>query len=157
MGLMCPETPGSVNMFLVNAKDFFAKHITSLHEAIFKATKGRVLGNFYGMPVVLLETTGRKSGKQRRTMLTTPVHDDSKVVLVASYGGDDRHPSWFVNARANPDVVVTMQGETRKMRAHVASPEEKAELWPKVTGQYKGYAGYQTRTDRDIPLLVLEP
>jgi deazaflavin-dependent oxidoreductase (nitroreductase family) len=141
----------------VTTKDRVFKAFTSLHEAIFKASKGRVMGKFYGMPVVLLETTGRKSGKQRRTMLTSPVHDDDKVVLVASYGGDDRHPTWFLNARANPDVVVTMEGKTRKMRAHVASSEEKAELWPRVTGQYKGYAGYQTRTDRDIPLLVLEP
>jgi deazaflavin-dependent oxidoreductase (nitroreductase family) len=144
-------------MFRVNAKDFFFKQFTSLHEAIFMASRGRVMGKFYGMPAVLLETTGRKTGQQRRTMLTTPVHDDGKVVLVASYGGDDRHPTWFLNARSNPDVVVTMEGRTRKMRAHVASSEEKAELWPLVIAQYKGYAGYQKRTDRDIPLLILEP
>lgn len=138
-------------------KDQAFKAFTSLHEAIFKATKGRVLGKFYGMPVVILETKGRKSGKRRKTMLTSPVHDESKVVLVASYGGDDRHPLWLLNAKANPDVTVTMLGKTRNMRAHVASPEEKAELWPQVVAGYKGYAGYQTRTDRDIPLLVLEP
>jgi len=140
----------------MNAKDRFTKAVTSVHEAIFKASKGRVMGNMYGMPVVRLETKGRKSGKRRTTMLTSPVHDDGKVVLVASYGGDDRHPTWFLNARANPDVTITMKGRTRKMRAHVASPDEKAELWPQVTETYKGYAGYQTKTDRDIPLLVLE-
>lgn len=140
----------------MNTKDVIARALTSFHEATFRATKGRLGGNLFGMPVVMLTTTGRKSGKPRTTMLTTPVRDDTRIVLVASYGGDDRHPTWFLNLRDNPDVEVTMEGETRKMRARVATPEEKAELWPKVTSKYKGYAGYQTKTDRDIPLVIIE-
>lgn len=128
-----------------------------LHRTIFSATKGRIGGRGLGMPVVMLTTTGRKSGQQRTTMLTSPLQEDGKVVLVASYGGDDRHPAWLLNLRENPDVELTMEGSTRKMRAHVASPEERAELWPRVTKDHANYAGYQRRTEREIPLVVLEP
>ncbi|HEX9992408.1 MAG TPA: nitroreductase/quinone reductase family protein [Acidimicrobiales bacterium] len=109
------------------------------------------------MPVVLLETTGRKTGKRRSTMLTAPVVDGDKVVLVASFGGDRRHPAWFLNLREHPDVVVTMEGRTRELRARVATEDEKAELWPRIVAAYRGYAAYQRRTDRDIPVVILEP
>jgi deazaflavin-dependent oxidoreductase (nitroreductase family) len=138
-------------------KDVFARGANVLHKAIMKGTRGRIGGTGFGMPVVILTTTGRKSGKQRETMLTSPVHDDQRVVLVASYGGDDRHPAWFLNVRDNPDVELEMKGKKRPMRAHVASVEEKKTLWPEVTAAYKGYAQYQTKTDRDIPLVILEP
>lgn len=142
---------------MMRPKDAVARLVTGLHEQVFRTTKGRVAGSALGMPVVMLTTTGRKSGKPRTTMLTSPVRDGDTVVLVASYGGDDRHPAWFLNLRDNPDVEVTMEGRTRPMRARVASAEEKAELWPRCTKAYKGYAGYQKRTDRDIPLVILEP
>jgi deazaflavin-dependent oxidoreductase (nitroreductase family) len=90
-------------------------------------------------------------------MLTSPVQEGDVVVLVASYGGDDRHPTWFLNLRSNPEVEVMMMGDTRRMRARVASAEEKAELWPRVTGAYRSYAQYQRSTSRDIPLVMLEP
>jgi deazaflavin-dependent oxidoreductase (nitroreductase family) len=141
----------------VNLKDEIAKGINVVHESLFKATSGRIGGSVAGMPALILHTTGRKSGKKRTTMLTTPIQDGDTVVLVASYGGDDREPTWTRNLRANPDVEITMGGSTRPMRAHVASPEEKAELWPRVTSRYQGYAGYQTKTTRDIPLVILEP
>lgn len=138
-------------------KDLFARGANVLHRAIVKGTGGRIGGTGFGMPVVVLTTTGRKSGKQRTTMLTSPVHDDNRVVLVASYGGDDRHPAWFLNLRDNPDVELEMRGKKRPMRARVASAEEKEALWPDVTAAYKGYAQYQTKTERDIPLVILEP
>jgi deazaflavin-dependent oxidoreductase (nitroreductase family) len=140
-----------------SAKDLMARVGNVLHRTIVTATHGRIGGTGFGMPVVILTTTGRKSGKQRTTMLTTPIHDDNKVVLVASYGGDDRHPAWFLNLRDNPEVELELKGEKRAMRAHVASPDEKSELWPQVVESYKGYANYQTKTDRDIPLVILEP
>jgi deazaflavin-dependent oxidoreductase (nitroreductase family) len=140
-----------------SAKDMMARVTNVLHRTIVTTSKGRIGGTGFGMPVVILTTTGRKSGKQRTTMLTTPIHDDRRVVLVASYGGDDRHPAWFLNVRDNPDVELELKGEKRAMRAHVASPEEKAALWPDVVKSYKGYADYQTKTERDIPLVILEP
>jgi deazaflavin-dependent oxidoreductase (nitroreductase family) len=109
------------------------------------------------MPVLELTTIGRKTGKRRSTMLTSPVQDGDSVVLVASYGGDDRHPTWFLNLCDDPSVEITMRGRTRLMRARVASPEEKSTLWPRVVAAHKGYAQYQERTDRDIPLVILEP
>jgi deazaflavin-dependent oxidoreductase (nitroreductase family) len=85
------------------------------------------------------------------------VHDDARVVLVASKGGDDRDPQWYRNLTANTDVEITMEGETKKMRARTASPEEKAALWPQIVASYKGYAAYQKRADRDIPVVICEP
>lgn len=128
-----------------------------VHQAVFTASRGRLLGKFYGMPALALTTTGRKSGKPRTSMLTAPVRDGERIVLVASKGGAPTHPMWFLNLRDNPDVEVLMNGKRRRMRAHVATPEERDALWPRVVAGYKGYAQYQTRTDRDIPVVVLEP
>ena len=138
-------------------KDGVARIANTVHRTVFNTTNGRLAGDVFGMPVVKLTTTGRRSGRKRPTMLTSPVHDDDRVVLVASYGGDDRHPAWYLNLKANPQVEVVMQGQRRTMRARTATPEERSELWPKVTASYKGYGQYQTRTDREIPLVILEP
>lgn len=138
-------------------KDTAAKGFTGFHRAVFKASKGRIAGTGFGMPVVILTTVGRKSGKERETMLTSPVQLGESIVLVASYGGDDRYPAWYHNLKATPRVKVVMRGRTGAMVARIATAEEKAELWPKVTAAYKGYAGYQTKTDRDIPLVILDP
>jgi deazaflavin-dependent oxidoreductase (nitroreductase family) len=137
--------------------DLGLKAMNVAHRAILRATAGRVLGSAFGMPVVELRTVGRKSGLPRTTMLTTPVSDGDRVVLVASKGGDDRDPDWFRNLLADPEVELTMGGRRRLMRARQASPEEKAELWPRVVAAYQGYAGYQRRTKRDIPLVICEP
>ena len=139
------------------AKDLFARGFNVFHRNLVRLTKGRVGGRALRMPVVELTTTGRKSGKRRSVMLTSPVHDDDTFVLVASYGGDDRHPAWYLNLCDNPDVEIFAGGTTRQMRARVATVEEKTELWPRVIEIYKGYAAYQKRTDRDIPLVILEP
>jgi deazaflavin-dependent oxidoreductase (nitroreductase family) len=142
---------------VANAKDIGARIVTGFHEAVFRLTNGRLANRGFGMPVLILTSTGRKTGKRRTTMLTSPVQDGERIVLVASYGGDDRHPTWFLNVRDNPDVEITMDGKTRSMRARVASPEEKADLWPRVVAAYSGYGQYQRRTDRDIPLVICEP
>jgi deazaflavin-dependent oxidoreductase (nitroreductase family) len=142
---------------MANPKDTVAKIVTGLHKGVFAATDGKVLNRFSGMPVVMLTTTGRKSGQLRTTMLTTPLQEGDTIVLVASYGGDPRHPQWFLNLQAHPEVDVVVDGRKQHMRSRVASPEEKARMWPLVTAKYKGYAGYQEKTTRDIPLVILEP
>jgi deazaflavin-dependent oxidoreductase (nitroreductase family) len=110
------------------------------------------------MPVVILATTGHRSGRRRRTMLTAPVIDGERVVLVASYGGHSHNPHWFQNLLIHPDVTLTVAGgRERPMRARVAGREERAGLWPRVVGAYPGYERYQEKTDRLIPLVVLEP
>lgn len=107
------------------------------------------------MPVVRLTTTGRKSGQPRTSMLTSPTSDGDAIVLVASKGGNDAHPAWYLNLVADPNVDVVMRGRHAKMRATVASAEDKARLWPAVVAAYKGYGEYQSSTQRDIPLVLL--
>jgi deazaflavin-dependent oxidoreductase (nitroreductase family) len=142
---------------MANLKDIGGRAVNTLHRTLFTTTNGRLGGKVMGMPVVELITTGRKSGQPRSTMLTSPVQDGDTVVLVASWGGDDRNPLWFLNLQANPDVEIVMGGHRRKMRARVATAEEKTILWPRITERYKGYGQYQTRTDRQIPVVICEP
>ena len=137
--------------------DIGLKAMSQAHRAIVHLSGGRVLGSAFGMPAVELHTVGRKSGLPRSTMLTAPVFDGDRVVLVASKGGDDRDPDWYRNLLAHPEIELTMAGRRRPMRARPASAQEKAELWPRVVAAYKGYDGYQHRTQRDIPLVICEP
>ncbi len=137
--------------------DIGLRTMSQVHRAIVHVTGGRVLGSAFGMPVVELHTVGRKSGLPRSTMLTAPVVDGDRVVLVASKGGDDRDPDWYRNLMAHPEVELIMAGQHRLMSARRASPAEKAELWPRVVAAYQGYGGYQRRTERDIPLVICEP
>lgn len=137
--------------------DIGGKVMSRTHKLLLKVSGGKVLDRAFGMQVVELHTIGRKSGQRRSTMLTTPIHDDDRVVLIASKDGDNRHPDWYRNLSANPDVEITLGGTTRTMTARTASEEERAELWPEVIAAYKGYAGYQKRTDRVIPVVICEP
>jgi|SRR2546427_10321545 deazaflavin-dependent oxidoreductase (nitroreductase family) len=137
--------------------DAFLKGMNAFHRAILKLSGGRLGWSGQRMPVLELTTTGRKSGQPRTVMLTSPVQEGDTFVIVASRGGDDQHPAWFLNLRDNPDVEVTTREGKRRMRARVASPEERARLWPLVTADHKNYAGYQTKTKREIPLVLLEP
>jgi deazaflavin-dependent oxidoreductase (nitroreductase family) len=137
------------------SKDSVFRSVNGLHRSIFKASKGRLLGRVAGMPVLMLTTTGRKSGEPRTTMLTVPIQEGDSLIVVASKGGDQRNPAWFLNLRDNAEVEVLMKGRRQKMTARIATTEQKLQLWPKVTAAYKGYAGYQKKTDRDIPLVIL--
>ncbi|HVT76524.1 MAG TPA: nitroreductase family deazaflavin-dependent oxidoreductase [Acidimicrobiales bacterium] len=142
---------------MADPRDPAAKVVNFLHRNLFLATKGRIGGKVMGMPAVLLTTTGRKSGEKRQSMLTSPLIEGDTVILIASWGGGPKHPQWYLNLQANPQVEVTRAGHTTKMTARTASPEERAELWPRVTSTYKGYAGYQEKTDREIPVVILTP
>jgi deazaflavin-dependent oxidoreductase (nitroreductase family) len=139
------------------AKDVVAKLVTRFHQLTFDVSKGKVAGKAGGMPVVKLTTVGRKSGQRRSTMLTSPLVEGDNVVLVASFGGDDRNPAWYGNLVANPDVDIVMNGASRKMRARVAEGDERTRLWEALTAEHPNYAGYQRKTSRQIPVVVLEP
>ncbi len=106
------------------------------------------------LPVLVLTTKGRRSGKPRTVPLTY-FEDGVNLVLVASYGGRPQHPDWFVNLEAEPDVEVKIGGERRRMTARRATPDERARLWPTVVAGYAGYAEYQAKTSREIPLVIL--
>ena len=138
--------------------EFVLKTMNTVHRGLLKISGGRLGWNASRMPVLELTTIGRKSGRPHSVMLTSPVQDGSNVVVVASRGGDDHHPAWFLNLRDNPDVEVAMNGKPKqRMRARVANADERARLWPLVTADHKNYAGYQARTAREIALVLLEP
>jgi deazaflavin-dependent oxidoreductase (nitroreductase family) len=138
--------------------DFQLKCMNAFHRGLQKASFGKLGWKFGEMPVVELTTVGRKSGEPRSVMLTSPVQEDGAYVVVASRGGDAHHPAWYLNLRDNPDVEVAIGGGKREARtARIATSEERERMWPTVTKVYKGYAGYQTKTDREIPLVYLDP
>jgi deazaflavin-dependent oxidoreductase (nitroreductase family) len=127
------------------------------HRSLLKLTGGRFPRTIFGMKPVELYTMGRKSGKIYSTMLSTPVHDERRVVLVASKGGYQDHPDWYKNLVVNPDVELTIDDRTLPMRARTASPEERAKLWQAVLAASGRYGDYQRNTEREIPLVICEP
>jgi deazaflavin-dependent oxidoreductase (nitroreductase family) len=132
--------------------------MNAVHRAALKVSGGRLGRDLLKMPVLELTTIGRKSGQPRSVMLTSPLQEGSTIVVVASRGGDDQHPAWFLNLRDNPEVEVAYKGEPkRKMHARIADADERARLWPRVTADHGNYAGYQKKTQREIPLVLLEP
>jgi F420H(2)-dependent quinone reductase len=133
------------------------RRMMGAHELVYLATDGLIGHRFPGFPPVLLvDHVGAKSGIRRTTPLAY-VEDGDDIVLVASKGGHPRNPAWFHNLRANPDTTVQIGSERRAVRARVAGPDERARLWPKAVAAYAGYRGYQERTQREIPLVILEP
>lgn len=137
--------------------DFSFKALNVVHRTVLKLSFGRIGGNAWNMPVIELVTKGRKSGQLRSVILTSPLQEGDTYVVVASKGGDAHHPAWLLNVQADPDVEVTVQGKTQPMRARVADADERARLWPIVTRDHTNYADYQSKTDREIPLVLLEP
>ena len=139
------------------------KLMSRIHVPVFKVINGRIgskwrvgAGFKKPVPTLLLEHKGRKSGR----LFTTPLlylDDGADVVIVASQGGLPTNPQWFANLQANPDTHVHLRGErARPVRARVASPEEKAELWPRLVELYADFESYQAWTDREIPVVILE-
>lgn len=134
------------------------KAMNTVHRLLLKVTGGRAGWTALDMPVLELTTTGRKSGQPRSVMLTSPLQEGGVLVVVASRGGDDNAPAWYLNILENPDVEVTLQGAPReRMRARAANPTERERLWPLVTADHGNYADYQRRTTREIALVLLEP
>lgn len=129
---------------------------TALHVFFYRLTGGSVGGRFRGAPVLLLTSRGRKTGKRRTTPLLYIV-DGKNVVVVASNGGRDKDPSWWLNLNRNPEAEVQIKSKKMKINAKKASEEEKRRLWPLVTGMFPAYNDYQKNTKREIPVVVLEP
>ena len=142
----------------VMPSDLVLKTMNHVHRTMMTLSGGRLGWSAGSMPVLELTTVGRKSGQKRSVMLTSPVRDGESMVIVASKGGEDTHPAWFLNLQANPNVEVSTKGSPKQpMIARVATADERARLWPQVTSKYKNYAGYQAKTVREIPLVLLTP
>jgi deazaflavin-dependent oxidoreductase (nitroreductase family) len=127
------------------------------HTAIYRASGGRIGHRTPGFPpVLLLDHVGAKSGTHRTSPLVYG-EDGRNLILVASKGGYPKNPAWYHNLVAHPDTTVQVGSERRDVHAHVAGAEERPRLWALMTGVYGGYDDYQRRTEREIPLVVLEP
>ena len=138
--------------------DRFLKTMNGVHKGLLRLSGGRLGWTAADMPVLELTTTGRRSGRPRPVMLTSPLMDGDRIVIVASKGGEDTHPAWFLNLREDPQVTVSMKGAPGvSMLASIASPEERDRLWPIVVDEQARYGGYQENTEREIPLILLEP
>ena len=130
--------------------------VSATHEFWYKLTGGIIGGRFGRAPILLLTTTGRKTGRPRTTpLLYYP--DGENLVVIASFGGRDEHPAWWLNLRSNLRAQVQVGRERMAVSAEKASPEEKARLWPLVCQMYPQYHGYQKRTSREIPVVILRP
>jgi F420H(2)-dependent quinone reductase len=135
----------------------FLRRVMAGHTFIYRASGGRIGHRVPGAPPTLLLThVGAKSGQKRISPLSYTKGDGDDLVLVASKGGYPKNPAWFHNLKAHPDTTVQVGREHRPVRARVATPEERERLWPRVVENYGGYAEYQKRTDRQIPLVILE-
>jgi deazaflavin-dependent oxidoreductase (nitroreductase family) len=125
------------------------------HARLYRLTGGRVVGRIVGAPVLLLTTTGRRSGRTCTAPLLY-LRDGEQLAVVASFGGHPTHPLWYLNLTAAPDVRVQIGREHFAATARTASPDERARLWPLIVQMYAGYAGYQEKTTREIPIVLLE-
>lgn len=138
--------------------DFTLKAMNAVHRVMLTLSAGKAGWRAANMPVLKLTTIGRKSGEPRTVMLTSPLQEGTTIVVVASRGGDDTHPAWFLNLRDNPAVDVVYQGQpSQRMHARAADAAERERLWPLVIADHKNYADYQSKTQREIPLVLLEP
>ena len=138
------------------------KWMSKINVRLYQATGGRIGGKWrvgsafpWGIPVCLLTTTGRKSGRERISPLLF-LEDGDRVVLVASQGGLPKNPMWYLNIRADPKVTVQIGSRIRHMTARAATAEERAALWPRLVDMYADFDKYQSWTDRQIPVVVCE-
>ena len=121
----------------------------------FRANGGKVTGQFAGSPLLLLTTTGAKTGASRTTPLVY-TEDGDNIVIIASYGGAPKHPAWFLNLRANPEITIEVGAEKFAARAVIPQGEERKRLFDQQAAQMPGFADYQKKTTREIPAVVIE-
>jgi deazaflavin-dependent oxidoreductase (nitroreductase family) len=124
------------------------------HRTVYRLSRGRLLGRVAGMPVLLLTTIGRRSGRARTTPLTYFEAGD-ELVIVASNGGEDRAPAWWLNLCEHPAATITIGRRSDSVTARIATAEERGRLWPMIVATHPGYADYARRTTRPIPVVLL--
>lgn len=131
--------------------------MTRMHVRLIQASGGRFGGTLDGAPLLVLHHTGAQSGARRQSPVIH-MRDGENLVIVASLLGAPKNPAWYHNLRAHPDdVEVDVRGGRRAVRARQATPEEAAALWPRLVESYPPYQTYATRTDRELPVVILEP
>lgn len=136
--------------------DAVLKTMNFIHRGVLAITRGRVGWVVARMPVVKLITVGRHSGRERQVILTSPYRNSQFILVVASRGGDDRHPDWYLNILVNANIsMVDLSGVKRPMTATLPDQTQYADLWDLVVEKYPRYSAYQEKTDRQIPLVLL--
>jgi F420H(2)-dependent quinone reductase len=136
-------------------RDSGVKRWSAFHRVLYQATNGVVGRRLVGNDMLLLTTRGRLTG-QPHTVPLLYLRDGDRYLVIASYGGRDRHPEWYLNLLADPSVSARVADRNVVLTARTASPAEREEWWPRVVASYGDYAVYQTRTDREIPIVTLE-
>lgn len=129
--------------------------ITRVHRWVYRASGGRIGANLGGWRMLLLEHVGRRSGLPRITPLLY-VEDGERFVVVASNAGDDRHPAWWLNLQARPEAGIQLGRDHLRVKARVATGPERERLWAKLRASYRYYDDYRERTQREIPVVILE-
>ncbi len=137
-------------------RDATARRLSRLHAILYRTTRGRVGTRLVGNDMLLLTTRGRASGTPHTVPLLY-LQDGETLVVIASWGGRDYHPDWYLNLIAQPAATVNIGGVSRHVIARTADREERAMWWPRVQQAYRGYKAYQSRTRREIPIVLLEP
>lgn len=138
-------------------KDASVRRWSTFHTALFTATGGLLGKRLVDNDMLLLTTFGRVSGR-KHTVPLLYLTEGERIVLVASYGGRDRHPEWYLNLLARPEVLAKVPlRRRRRMLARTAEPDERTEWWPRIAGAYEGFSTYQRRTEREIPVVFLDP
>ena len=132
------------------------KTASSAHAALYRLSSGRLGKRVVGMPVLLLTTTGRRSGRPRTTPLSY-LEDGNELVLAASNGGNPWFPAWWLNLQANPRASVQVGPRRIEVTAREATPDQRDRLWPRFVNGYQGYGEYERRTTRRIPVVILSP
>lgn len=130
--------------------------MSSLHRVLYRSTGGAIGRRLVDNDMCLLTTTGRQSGKQHTVPLLY-LCDDERLVVIASWGGRDEHPHWYLNLLAKPDANVQVLNDRWPATATTASPADRTIWWPRVLDAYDGYAEYESRTAREIPVVFLDP
>lgn len=136
-------------------KDTTAKRLSKLHTVLYKATNGLIGRRLVNNDMLLITTMGRKTGKAHTVPLLYLTNDD-RLIVIASFGGRPDHPSWYENLLAEPAATVQILGDSRAVTATTMSADERDLWWPKVVAAYGDYAAYQSKTDREIPLVWLD-
>lgn len=137
--------------------DFAFKTLNRFHRAAIAVSRGKLGWTGAKMPVLEFTTIGRRSGLPRSVLLTAPWQDGDRMALIASAGGNDKHPAWFLNLREHPSVTVRTADGTREMIARITSGDERREIWNAAVAEFKHYGAYGSKTDREIPVVVLDP
>ena len=143
-----------VGLVSVVMRDRTAKNLSTLHTFLYRATRGLIGRRLVNNDMLLLSTTGRRTGKIHTVPLLY-LRDGDDLVVIASWGGRESHPEWYLNLLADPEATAQVNGKRIPVTASTASRDQRSRLWPEVLEAYDGYRVYQSRTNREIPVVLL--